>query len=497
MDNTVGNKILDINLMEVWMFRSTPLKLIGMAGLLVLFSIGCELVDEPPIAPADDVVLNTIITEGPADSAALLYGSSPIFRWKGEISPGYVQAYQYSFEEDTMSFAWDDHHYSSDWTTDMMVSFEELTAGDYYFAVRAMDDNDSVETTPAVRYFTVTASDTLAPEIRFVESPTDGSYRPPGASIFFEWTASDASPFGSVAGYRYQLSGTGNSATTWSSWDLAVTSAAYADLEAGDYTFEVQARDNAGTTSASATVDITVKAPTILVVDDYVADENEFLNEIATDRLIDEILRDWAWEEWDVEEEGDWPTAGDLSGYNSVIWYVSEAPYFFYYTSHPSDDPDYINNSLINFLNGGGNLWLMGSEILYFSAAGDSGDIFRTGTFASDYLGLADGGDISSDFTGLEDIGVTGFTNIGIPGLATGTGWPDELVPVAAADSVYRVLTPDGNGIGGVKYEEGTFNTVFFAVNFAFIATNHNHLTLAPDDMYPVANHILGNIFSE
>ena len=477
------------------MFRSTPLKLIGLAGLLVLFSIGCELVDEPPIAPADDVELNTIITEGPADSAALLYGSSPIFRWKGEISPGYVQAYQYSFEEDTMSFAWDDYHYSSDWTTDMQVAFEDLTAGEYYFAVRAMDDNDSVETTPAVRYFTVAASDTIAPVIRFVSSPTDGSYRPPGASIFFEWTASDASPFGSVAGYRYQLSGTGNSATTWSSWNLEVTSAAYADLEVGVYTFEVQAMDNAGVTSASATVDVTVKTPTILVVDDYVPAEDEFLNEIGTDQVLAEILKDWAWEEWDVAVEGDWPTSGDLSSYSSVIWYVDEGPYMFYYASTGD-----LVNPLISYLNGGGNLWLMGSEILFYAGYpyANPDTIFEAGTFYSDYLGLAGGWDADDGtFTGLTSV-EEGFTDIGIPGLATGTGWPDLLVPDAAT-AIYELApyTVGADTSGAVLYQEGNFNTVFFAVNFAFIATNHNHLTLAPDDMYPVANHILENIFSE
>lgn len=475
------------------MFRSTPLKLIGIAGLLVLFTIGCELIDEKTIAPPADIELNTMIVEGPADSAALLYNSSPIFRWKGEVSPGYVAAYQYAFEEDTLTY---DYH---DWSTEMQATFENLVDGVYYFAVRAKDDNDSVETSPAVRYFTVIEPDTIAPSIRFTASPTDGSYRPPGASIFFEWTASDASPLGEVTDYRYRLSGTGTSATTWTDWSLETTTAAFADLALGDYTFQVEARDNSGEVSDPAEIDITVKVPTILVVDDYVPAEEAFLNEIATDAIVDEVLRDWSWEEWDVDEEGDWPTAGNLSGYTSVLWYVDEGPYFFYYTSFPADSAGYMTNSLINYLNGGGNLWLMGSEILYFSAAGDTGDIFRAGTFATDYLGLADGYDADDGtFTGLTSIGVDGFTEVGIPGLATGTGWPDILVPDAAT-AIYE-LAPysfEPDTCGAVIYEEGTFNTVFFGVNFAFVATNHNHLTLAPDNMYPVANHILGNIFSE
>jgi hypothetical protein len=610
-----------------------------MAGLLVLFSIGCELVDEPPIAPPADVELNTAITEGPADGAELLYSSSPVFRWKGEVSPGYVAAYQYTFA-DSVTPDWS----HADWSTDMQATFEDLTAGDYYFAVRAMDDGDSVETTPAMRDFTVLDPDSTAPAIRFITSPADSSYRSPGMNIFFEWTATDGSPFGSVAGYRFQLSGTGGSATTWSSWSLEVTSIAYADLEAGTYVFQVEAVDNAGVESDPAEITVTVKTPTVLVVDNYVPSASEFLNEIATDKLIAQIFADWAWEEWDVEAVGDYPTAADLAAgnYTTVVWYTDgNGGPFYDYMLDPTD-PDYIDNPLDDFLDGGGNLWLMGGEVLYAAYVGHStwGDhtitsetvadedisefplefglandllysgtysgtltldefgayvdstvydttfdtvvldsvvsidtstvvvdttwtvsgynttitddgndvvldgssnevgaisysggaididtlytdlsgvdvvkfsgvatsyhcynqydmMFDAGYFPGDYLGLADGGDNDAGaFTGLVGIGETGFTDIGIPGLATGTGWPD-IIEAGTGVAVYDLGGEATGDAGGVLYQTATFNSVFFSVDFAFIATNHNHLTLAPDDMYPVANHILGNIFSE
>ncbi|UCH63362.1 MAG: hypothetical protein JSU77_02600 [Fidelibacterota bacterium] len=649
------------------MFRINAWRLVGLTSALVLFFIGCEQLlnpeDEKSVDEAAPIEINTIITEGPADGATLLYSASPTFRWKGEVRPGYVAAYQFAFEESTVTS--DDYH---DWSTEMMTTLENLEAGYYVFAVRAKDDKDSVDVTPATRSFTVNEADSLAPLIRFVQSPTDSSSRAPGSSIFFEWTATDASAFGSVDGYRYRLAGTGPDTTDWSGWNLNTTTAAYSDLSIGNYVFQVEAEDNAGIASDKAEITVFVKDATILVVDNYVPHDDPFLNEIATDKLVAEILRDWSWAEWDVAVDG-YPTAADLATYSSVIWYVDDGAGEFYDYHLSPDSAGYVDNPLDDYLDGGGNLWLMGSEILYasyvavtswgdFTVTGesiatndttglpisfrtdrsyliestlsltvtldalgdttwgitdidttvthivlvggdttyidtdtdtlitgvdttyvgidtttydttfgpvdttwtastfstdltDNGDgdllnasldvvgsvsyssgsieldtlmtdltgvdivvvasatgdyhrrhnyfnLFDADKFAGKYLGVADGGDAGDDaFTGLASVGVEGFTEIGIPGLATGTGWPDELVPADTLDAIYDLGGYAEGTTAGVLYEEGTFNVVFWGVNFAFVATNGNHLTLAPVDMYPVANHILKNIFSE
>ncbi len=626
------------------MFKRNALKFAGLAWATVLLMISCDLVnppdDEPKVDDPADIAVAVIITEGPADGAAILYSSSPTFRWKGEVRPGYVSGFQWfqSVDGDTTE---------NDWNMDMAVTFPNLTDGEYIFGVRAMTAEDTSAWTATS--FTVGPADSVnVPLVRWISNPTDGSFRPPGASISFEWAASSAAAFGYIAGYRYRLSGTGASTTSWTSWNLNTTTAAFSDLSNGTYTFQVAAMDNASTIGDTAEIAITVKDATILVVDDY--DPGSFLDEVATDKIFAEILRDWAVEEWDVESKGAPPTAAELAAgnYTTVVWYIDEGAASFGSFHLEPDSTGYIDNPLPNFLDNGGNLWLMGGELLYnaagaytewgdfaetdeaiatadtvtvpisasldnngyidstlaltisisatgiitfdttdvitfdtttvdtgdvitadtsdvitadtawttiggpwvenvtdaaegdlLNAAGDtlgsvssggtitidslsvvdlSGvdlavlsmtataynhkhqyeDMFAAGTFIGDYLHITDGGDAAADYTGLLAVDDSSrFTDIGIPGLATGTGWPDEIVPDTDAGTqvIYELLGDGAESTTGILYE-GTYNVVFWAVHPAFVATNGNHLTLAPDDMYPVVNTIMG-IFGE
>jgi hypothetical protein len=558
--------------------------------IVALLTLSCEKLfnpkDEKPVPPPSEVPVNTTITEGPANDASLLYNSSPTFKWKGEVSPGYITGFAWKFEKDGAGF-----DSSGNWTMDMSKTFNNLTEGSYVFSVWAKDNKDSVDNTPDTRSFKILSTDSIAPFIRFTQGPTDGSYRPPGVSVFFEWTATDSSTFGSVTGYSHRLSGTGASATDWSDWDINTTTAAYSNLAIGSYTFQVKAKDNAGVESDPAEISFEVKTPTILVVDDYTPAQSPFLNEIETDKIVGEILRDWSWEEWDISEKGI-PTSSDLSGYTTVIWYVDASTQTFEYFMRSPDSTGYVDNPLDDFLDAGGNLWLMGGEVLYFSYLGlnswgdltatndtvatadsttntisgrmskrpvlpntitltdgsevitddgsgklinatsdsvgsityssgrftvtfstalDSGDVvvadyhhyyqysnlFDSDQFPGKYLHLTSGGDAGDDeFTGLVSLGVTGFDDIGIPGLATGTGWPDALSVATDATAIYDLGGYDAGTTAGLLYE-GTYNVVFWAANFAFVATNHNHLTLSPEDVYPVANHSLETIFGE
>lgn len=471
--------------------------LIKFTILTFLFIASCDRKHEPLAPEFTPVALNSIITLGPAEGASLVYLSSPTFKWQGEVSPGTVTGFKWTFVDaagDTTE---------SEWGMDMSLSFQNLAQGDYSFAVIARADSgleEIVETTAATRKFKVLAADAVIPTVSLVDQPTNGSKKPPGANVFFSWTASDESIYGQVVGYSFRLAGNGSSATDWSSWNLNVTSVAYANMALGSYVFEVKAQDNSGLESAVTTCSFDVILPTILIVDD-----DSETPDMATDAWMHEILRDYSWVDWDVAERGI-PAATDLSNYSSVVWYVDASTRSFYYFGLPETSTDYVANPLKNFLDGGGNLWLMGGEILYYLAAAledTTVTIFSPGQFARDYLHVTDGGDAGGDEFGLlapTAPPVTGYSKIGIPGNATGTGYPDALVPDASAEAVFLLgpeTTYDPMPVTGIRYVGSDFKVVYFGVNFSFIATNHNHLTLSPEDTYPVANHIMSVEFGE
>jgi fibronectin type 3 domain-containing protein len=228
----------------------------------------------------------------------------------------------------------------------------------------------------------------------------------------------------------------------------------------------------------------------LLVDDDDATPDREI------DHTIHRMFQAFDSEDWDVAEQGI-PAVADLQNYSTIVWYADDAPYSFYSFAHPETDPDYVENPLPAYLDMGGNLWLMGSEILYYMAAGDTGDIFRAGGFAREYLHLLDGGDVDQFFTGLRSLGVPGFSSIGIPGLATGTGYPDTLSPSPEAQAIYALEPYGENTISGIFYDGDDHKVILFGVNASFIATNDMALTLSPEDMAAVAEHALGTEFGE
>ncbi|MFQ6617612.1 MAG: FlgD immunoglobulin-like domain containing protein, partial [Fidelibacterota bacterium] len=241
-----------------------------------------------------------------------------------------------------------------------------------------------------------------------------------------------------------------------------------------------------------------LKGRGILLVDD---------DDTTPDQEIDHafhlMFRHFDYEDWDVSEKGI-PSTDDLKNYSSVIWYTDASPYSFYYFSLPDTSKDYIPNPLPYYLDLGGHLWLISGEILYFSAAGDTGDIFDDSRFAGGYLHLDDGGDAGQDEFGVlvpMDPVIGGYTKVGIPGNAIGTGWPDEVTPDASAEGIY-LLGPttiyDPMPVTGVRYPAGgPASVVFWGVNASFYATNGNPLTLSPKDMEKVGSYILMDEFGE
>ncbi|MFC1484637.1 T9SS type A sorting domain-containing protein [Candidatus Neomarinimicrobiota bacterium] len=227
-----------------------------------------------------------------------------------------------------------------------------------------------------------------------------------------------------------------------------------------------------------------------------VVDDDDYTPDREIDHAFHRMFQAFDCEDWDVAEQGI-PSIGDLQNYSTIIWYTDESPFSFYYFAFPETDQDYVQNPLPSYLDMGGNLWLMGGEILYYMAAADTGNLFRTGSFARDYLHLLDGDDGIQFYTGLNSLGVPGFSDIGIPGLATADGWSNELWPGPEAQAIYGLESGDRNITSGIFYSGEDHRVIFFGVNASFIATNGRLLTLSPEDMAVVAEHALGTEFGE
>jgi len=108
-----------------------------------------------------------------------------------------------------------------------------LSAGQHTFAVRARDAAGNVDPSPTSRTWTV---DTSAPDTSLSDGPAQGSSTS-STSASFSFSSADA------VGFECRLDG-----GTFADCDAPAT---YSDLEDGDHTFEVRARDGVGNVDPS------------------------------------------------------------------------------------------------------------------------------------------------------------------------------------------------------------------------------------------------------
>jgi hypothetical protein len=135
------------------------------------------------------------------------------------------------------------------------------------------------------------------------------------------------------------------------------------------------------------------------------------------------------------------PTAAEMQPYEIVIWYCSTDGVNNYFWN--ADDTD--NNELMLYLETGGKLWLMGTDVLY-DRYGSAPDVFVPGDFVYDYLGISD--------YNAQSYGDDG--GLGVPQLDPGqlwsptppptiywiyptAWWVDGCTPVGNAVSIYNM----------------------------------------------------------
>jgi len=132
------------------------------------------------------------------------------------------------------------------------------------------------------------------------------------------------------------------------------------------------------------------------------------------------------------------PTYLEIAGYDLVIWYCSSDGVGNYFWEGTDSD----NFALIQYLNNGGRLWVMGTDLLYDRYA--TPQQFIPGDFVYDFLGIAeyhaqsygdDGG------LGVELLEGTGFLSWmgNLQWIFQTAWWVDACLPAPAAIGLFRM----------------------------------------------------------
>ena len=413
-------------------------KLVLFLAVVLLMCMFNSCAENEPTAPeVTPITLNTDITAGPAENEVLAFNSTATFTWDGEIQPGTITGFTYSFLE--IDGATIDTIYSNT-AMERLFSQTNLTTGNYRFAVYAhaeQNDEELTDQTGAIRNFSVAAPGGTKPVVTILQGPKENSYASTGSSVFFEWTATDPTAGGGIASYAYALadSATADTDLVWSEDNLALTQIAYYDLANGTYRFWAKAT-NVGGNSGVATLDFVVKDPDIL----WAIDAGVGSGDLKFWR--ENILKDFAYEEYYVSDKADFIAKLQSGQYSTVVWH------WWYDWSALLDSADFANVNdastvtaeVYNYVESGGHLWVIGSELMYgLEAYGiDISDpnafnnaVLHTANYAeSDTAGDA------SVFQGCNATGVGDFNNMIVDGNAAFT-WCDETDPAADAAAIY------------------------------------------------------------
>lgn len=268
-----------------------------------------------------------------ADTLNLTQSVQTIY-WDGQDNDGFVVGFYYTWKENPQPNDWI-------WTTDRSETFPLQIAGtdtSYRFQVKAVDNQDAEDPTPATQIFPIRNS---PPTISWtsVSQIPDTTFTVAG----FTWNATDLDGQANINFFEYSLDDTIN----WrkiAGEKRQITLTADSGLTAGDHAFYIRAVDLAGATSSTIRMPELnsefwyVKEPNgrYLLIDDHNVAGDLFPDDFyrsMLDTLLAAFGQDYSY--WDIEDL--FPASAaqfveTMKLFDRVIWYtdiVDEAdPHF-------------------------------------------------------------------------------------------------------------------------------------------------------------------------
>ena len=212
------------------------------------------------------------------------------------------------------------------------------------------------------------------------------------------------------------------------------------------YYFTVTSTDAAGNAASDTGHHFTtLEVSPLLFVDD---DEGDSLEGYFTQALD---ANGYAYDIWDSAGLGSSPAVAEMSSYSAVIWNTG-----YDYSSATAGLTDVEQGEIAAYLEGGGNIFLSGQDILYNGVSDE---------FNSKYLHVANY---------WNDEGVYRVRGVVGDPLSAGMNLPLTL-PSSYPDNFADTLQPDSSAVGIFRASETDFGGIFPYAALRYSAVNHSN----------------------
>ena len=306
--------------------------------------------------PDSDYVWDTL-----SQAFTTITSSRQELHWWGEDTDGDIIGYRYK------------------WSSDSSWTFTDLESGVFYvpirsdldvfsFEVKAVDNDGNEDLTPSRLIFPIKNS---SPEIsfRYLSNPliadigSDTTFTFPTRT--FIWDLYDQDGNETIVDVFYAIDDTCESC--WVRLDGDETSITLTNIDPGNHTFFVKCKDIAGAESNTikfpdsanpSNAQFWIVKPVIgdiLIVDDYPLDNANNALDWYTG-MMDTLTGSEGYSYWEIGDELPYSSVdvtANLNYYNTVIWYAA-----YNNTASANDTYNRAEASLVNFIMGGGNLFI-------------------------------------------------------------------------------------------------------------------------------------------